>query len=331
MTVLFLAAGEGTRFHPYTQILAKPALPFCGAPLLFYSFYLVRELSPARVVINTYHRPEDIHTIGLELRHQGISVDFSDETVLLGSAGGIARARNKLQGQGGFLVCNADEVIVPASATVMRDFVNKAQRDDKLAMLMVMKHPEAGKKFGAVWVNSQRQVVGFGKIRPETSEELTPYHFIGPMYFKDRIFTRLEEKPSNILHDALKAAIAEGEAVGIFPIECQWFETGNLIDFLQATKNIVSLLMEGNKFLSHFIEVMAPGMELILAEGAQVLKHRTAVLDPKARVHGFLVLGANCHIGAGVSLTNCVCAEGVNLQQTETFANELLLRSPISG
>lgn len=332
MNLFLLAAGEGTRFRPHTQILPKPALPFCGLPLLYQSYFLAQCLKPKQVVINTFHLPKEMHRVGSTLEREGASVLFSDEhPTLLGSAGGMAKAKDLLKGPDGFIALNADEVIAPRDPEILQAFYEQARGNGHLATLMVMRHPEAGKKFGAIWVNPQGKVLGFGKQRPETTEDLIPYHFIGPMYFREEIFLRLQEVPTNILHDVLKQALADGESVGIFPVECDWYETGNLEDYNHATAQVLkSMALGGNPFWEKWRRELVPAMELVKSADTIIFKHSTASIAATADIKGYVVLGAHCEVGEGASLENVVCYEGVRVSPRVSLKNELVLKS-ISG
>lgn len=327
MNLFLLAAGEGTRFRPHTNILPKPAIPFCGAPLLYYSFYLAKCLAPKKLVLNTFHLASEVHRVGETLAGFGVEVAFSDEQPnLLGSAGGMAQAEKLLAGDGEFIALNADEVIIPKNPEIMKEFYHTAKSSKSLATLMVMRHPEAGKKFGAVWVNKAGQVLGFGKLRPETTEELIPFHFIGPMYFKERIFQRLKREPSNILHDTLKMALAEGESVSVFPIECDWFETGNLEDYLHATRAVLDLIQAGNPFLLNMQKDLKMGMEFQQWPQAKVLKHFQSRVDATATIKGFAVLGEQSEVGRSACLSESVLANGVELAAEQVIEKALILQ-----
>lgn len=326
MNLFLLAAGEGTRLQPYTTILPKPAIPFCGIPLIHYSAFLARELKPNRVIINTFHLPKEIHRVGKALQLENREIHFSDEQpLLLGAGGGFAKAQKLLESEKGFLAMNADEVIIPKQLNMMTEFYRYAKESTNLSTLLVMKHPEAGKKLSAVWVNAKKEVKGFGKVAPESHEELTPYHFIGPMYFKNKIFSYLKVEPSNILHDNLKQAIAMGEAVGIFPIECEWYETGNLLDYHEATKKFLNLLDSNVSFINKWKQEFLTDWLFVKTPQAVILMHHSAMIDSLSNVEGFAVLGANCKIAANVYLKNIVCAEDIILTGPKTYSNDLLL------
>lgn len=332
MNLFLLAAGEGTRFRPHTHFLPKPAIPFCGLPLINYSYFLAQELNLKKIVINTFHLPEHIQKVGEALPVLGgVEVFFSHEQgLLLGGGGGLAKAKSMLVDKNNteedILVMNADEVIVPKKRDVLKDFYQKAQSSTDISTLLVMQHPEAGKKFGAVWVDPQGFVRGFGKIPPEGYGELAPYHFIGPMVFKQSIFNYLKVEPSNILHDNLKQAIAQGERVGIYPIECDWYETGNLADYLEATQHFLLLLKDAeHPLVKVWWQKFWTEWELKVTSRAIILRHESAHVVDYDNVEGFAILGKQCRVGKRTLLKNVVCNANIILEKETKFQNELYL------
>lgn len=329
MNVMLLAAGEGTRFRPHTEILPKPAIPLCGIPLLYYSFTLIQDLKPKNIVINTFHLPREIHLLGDKLKQRGFNVIYSDEKEsLLGSGGGIAKAKKHLEDNEGFLVINADEVIFPQKESILTDFINFSKNSASLATLMVMKHPDAGSKFNAVWTDSTtNEIIDFGKTKPASINEVIPYHFIGPMYFKNEIFDRLKIEPSNIIHDILKKAMSEGKKVTVYPVECCWYETGNLHDYLNATNEILNLFIEkhpfANKLWNHFLTPWT----LVSSNNYIILKHKQSYLDPLVKVKGFTILDEGSEIMNCDEIENLVCFKNVHLKGETCYRNSLALKS----
>jgi len=327
MNLFLLAAGEGTRFRPYTEVLPKPAIPFSGVPLIYHSVFLAKNLKPKKIIINTFHLPEEIHRVGSKLSHSGVEVHYSNEKpTLMGSGGGIARAKALLDDEDGFIAMNADEVIIPNEENVLSDFYNFSKSSINLSTLLVMRHPEAGKKFGAVWVNSRGEVRGFGKTKPNSNDELVPYHFIGPMHFKNKIFSYLKLEPSNILHDILNKAILSGESVGVYPIDCEWFEIGNLPDYLEATKSFLQLLDREHSFIKQWKSEFLADWLLVKTNNAIILKHESAILENLASVEGFAVLGPNCRVGSNVQIKDIVCCANISLiESKKRIQNDLFI------
>ena len=83
MKAMILAAGEGTRLRPLTLTLPKPMVPVVHTPLLVRTVELLRRQGVEQLAVNLYHKPEAIRA------HFGDYLTYSEETQLLGTAGGV--------------------------------------------------------------------------------------------------------------------------------------------------------------------------------------------------------------------------------------------------
>jgi mannose-1-phosphate guanylyltransferase len=250
MNVMLLSAGEGVRLRPYTLQMPKPAIPFLGAPLASYSLNLLASLKIHNLVVNTFHLPEKIETLFRDLNPKCDRLYFSSEsTGLLGSGGGIHKAKGYLMGRGTFLVMNADEVILPHDETMMSDFIKAHELKGGIATLLTMNHPGVGQQFGGAWtlppadaedIYCSQQVAQFSKTSP--GPQYRGHHFIGAMLFSDRIFHYFKDQveTENILYETLTKAMTAGESAYVHDVSCEWYETGNSKDFLHATDQVLS-------------------------------------------------------------------------------------------
>jgi NDP-sugar pyrophosphorylase family protein len=91
MRALILAAGEGTRLRPLTLDRPKPMLPLGDRPLLEHLVNLLCRHGIREVAINLHYRPESIVDHFGDGSRFGVSITYSFEHHLLGSAG-AARA-----------------------------------------------------------------------------------------------------------------------------------------------------------------------------------------------------------------------------------------------
>ena len=87
MKALLLAAGEGTRLRPLTEHCPKPMLPVGGIPMLEHLVNLVAQHGVTDVAINLHYKPESIVRHFGGGRRFGVSITYSFEPELLGSAG----------------------------------------------------------------------------------------------------------------------------------------------------------------------------------------------------------------------------------------------------
>ena len=320
MKAMMLTAGLGTRLRPVTERFAKPAVPFLNVPLFYFPIALMEELGVTSLVLNTHHKPEQIEMLAQRIPGAHYPIAFSNEAAApLGSGGGIWQARALLEGGGDFLVSNGDEVILPRDPQVMKRFHDDHVASGALATILVMEHPLVGSQFGGVWAKNDGTVLGFGKDSKKFDHADRGYHYIGLLLLSDRIFDFLPSGESNILYDAISAAITKGEKVRAVVGDFTWYETGNPHDFLTATADALKLYTEGAgedaKALHRICDRFWPKGTTLGRDpdGALVLKCASSIVDDGALMRGFVVLGENAHIERGAKIENAVLLPGARV------------------
>lgn len=321
MKAMLLAAGEGSRFKPYTLKMPKPALPFLNVPLAFYAVEILKSLGVTDIVANTFHLPGKIVECLKPLSSALGSLQFSHEKTLLGSGGGLWNAKDHFLNDDDLILMNADEVILPFNELQLRLALEQHQKQKNISTLIVTEHPEVGSKFGGVWVNDKNQVIGFGKTRPINA--VHGYHFIGLQFLSRKIFDYLPEGESNILLNGVLEAIQHGQKVQIQKIDCHWFETGNLQDYLLATEQCLNLLKnETSPPLKKLLSTYAPESQLIENQQHLIFQDSSSRVSMN-QIKGFAVLGARSQAEKEAQLTNCVLA--TNAHVSHSIKNELIL------
>ncbi|MCC6277287.1 MAG: NDP-sugar synthase [Oligoflexia bacterium] len=335
MNGLLLAAGLGTRFRPFTDKVPKPAINLLNVPIAYYNLHLIQSLGVEKLAVNTHHLPDQIKKMFTDQR-VGVPVSFSDEkSKILGTGGAIKKAKNFLTGSGTFVVANAD-VVSGFSVTDALEFHHDRQ---PMATMVVMRHSEAGKKYGAVWVNSECEVVHIGKDKPNTTCE--PFHFVGVHLLEESVFKFIPQGPCDINKDVYLGAIKKGQKVLAFEKSGLWFDAGNLEDYLEATKKLLDLLPKLQHqpyFLSLFRRFWhgfdrrpniweGEGCEHLLALGTKqkILLDRDCRIHPTAKVTGFAVFGEGCQVEEGVELNNVVVGPRAVVTKNQKLSNTLIL------
>lgn len=110
---MILCAGLGTRLRPLTEWRAKPMVPIGDRPAVEHIADHVRAAGIGRVVVNVHHRAGDLRDWA-----GPAAIGVSEETDLLGTAGGIAHAA-PLLGDGDVLVWNGDILARPDLAALL--------------------------------------------------------------------------------------------------------------------------------------------------------------------------------------------------------------------
>ncbi len=107
MRAMILAAGKGTRLAPLTERTPKPLLPLRGKPLIQWQVEALIAAGVTDIVINLHHLGEQIASYLGDGSRFGATIEYSRETELLETGGGIVNAL-PLLGQEPFWLLNGD-------------------------------------------------------------------------------------------------------------------------------------------------------------------------------------------------------------------------------
>lgn len=155
MKALLLAAGEGTRLRPLTLDRPKPMLPIGGRPMLEYLVHLLRRHGIYELAINLHHKPEAIVNHFGDGRRFGVSIAYSPEPQLLGSAG-TAKQLDWFFGNEPFLVMYGDVLAnVNLSALIVW---HQAHRSDATMVLYEVEDPT---RCGMVELSADQRITRF--------------------------------------------------------------------------------------------------------------------------------------------------------------------------
>jgi NDP-sugar pyrophosphorylase family protein len=106
-----LAAGRGTRLGSLARDLPKPLLPVAGSPILIQNLELLARSGVTDVAINLHHQGEAIRGAIGDGTSLGLTVRYSEEAELLGTAGGVRQAASLLPSTWPLLVVYGDNLL----------------------------------------------------------------------------------------------------------------------------------------------------------------------------------------------------------------------------
>jgi NDP-sugar pyrophosphorylase family protein len=244
------------------------------------------------VVINTHHLgtrlPEtlgDGGTSGLRLR-------YSHEQEILGTGGGLVRARPWLGG-GTFLLANADVISgVDLSAVV------RFHRERGAAATLVVRPLPAAAEYTALLADEDDRLVGFKDIRLPAKGRARAVMFEGLAVLQPELFDFLPGSGFACVADQGYAGLLRaGRPVCCFPDPGAWFDLGTPGLYLAANREILS----GR---ARFPQ-LDPG-----ADGNGVVTGRSVELGPGASVGPEVALGDRCRVGAGARVARSVLWPG---------------------
>src|SRR5258705_11468078 len=92
MKAMILAAGMGERMWPLTEERAKPSLPLINRPMIAHVLEHLACHGVEEAMINLHYHPESIRGLVGDGKRYGVKVHYSDEPVILGTAGGLQKS-----------------------------------------------------------------------------------------------------------------------------------------------------------------------------------------------------------------------------------------------
>lgn len=325
MKLFVLSAGLGTRLRPITDKIPKPALPILNVPMFFYSQHYFEK---ADIVANTFCLEQKLKEILSWLKKDILFV--SDGKEVLGTGGGIANAHAHLQEEN-FWVANGDSIfLTDHNFREGTEHIHQVQK--AICTLVVMDHPDVGKKFGGIWVDKNDNVLDMGKTKPDGA--VRGYHFTGFRILSQKIFKYLPQGSSE-LFDILKIAMQKGERVAISKTNGEFFETGNEKDFIATTQKLLCYFKEEKyQYLVSLLKKYTPQSRLndfstsLKMESQPSLKNlfigRDFKLFHDVQLEGFVVAGNNVTIKEKSLLKNVVILDDCLIEENAQYQNQII-------
>ncbi|KAM0676356.1 hypothetical protein GVAV_000321 [Gurleya vavrai] len=239
LTALILVGGFGTRLRPLTITVPKPLVPFANKPILAHQINALQKAGVSKVVLATSSR--DPITSELEASiNPGITIDFSYEDKVLGTAGPIRLARDKLKFP--CFVLNADITCdYPFS-----EMLHFHKRKKKIATILAT-HVKDPSKYGVMVCDKDNLIESFVEKPKEfvsnrinagvyiIEEELLDYILPGECSIEKEIFPKL----------ALKNELCA------FDLSSYWMDIGQPRDFIEGVRLFLqhSMIPFGDKIM----------------------------------------------------------------------------------
>lgn len=111
VVVFLLAAGSGTRLAPLTDLVPKPLITLGDVPILERNVAALAAAGYRDLIVNVHHLADVIVDQIGDGSRWGVSIDYSHEPVLLGTAGALRAKQDRLEGST-FMVAYADNLLL---------------------------------------------------------------------------------------------------------------------------------------------------------------------------------------------------------------------------
>jgi len=275
---MILAGGLSTRLYPLTKAVPKPLVPVAGVPNAAHLIRYLKSYGFDEIAINVHYLADAIvATLGDGSRF-GVTLHYSYETELLGSAGGVKKIEEYF-GDDDFIVIGCDEV-----TDLRLDRILEFHRDRQAIATIGLVSCEDVEQYGVVVLDERGKIVGFQE-KPAKGTELSKLANTGVYIFSPAIFAHI---PANEFYDFGKQVFpalqtASEPFYGFEARGAYWADIGTPSEYRRASYDVLRGV------------ITIPGTP---ANGVDP----SAKIGREVRIEGPVRLCAGARVGDGVTI-----------------------------
>lgn len=289
MKAMIMAAGVGSRLMPLTVEVPKPMIPMANRPLMESIVNLLKLHQFDDVIANLHYHAETISGHFGNGEAFGLSMQYSLEEELKGTAGGVKNCESFLDET--FVVVSGD-ALTDIDLTALMD----AHRKNGALATIAMKKVDDVEQFGVVVHNDAGKIERFQE-KPKKEEALSDMANTGIYIFEPEIFKYI---PARQFYDFGKQVFPHLVKIRApfygTPIQDYWCDIGNINTYRQAHKDI----------LSDHVRTKTDRIMINGHSDARVLCGENAKIGKNVSLTGNIVIGDRCIIEDGARLSDCV-------------------------
>ncbi|HEY8528427.1 MAG TPA: NDP-sugar synthase [Paenibacillaceae bacterium] len=304
MKALLLAGGLGTRLRPLTEHLPKPMALVMGRPWLDHLIRHYRDQGISRFVIAVQHRKELIQAWVGDGSRYGVSVEYSEEKELLGTAGAVKNAEPLLGER--FVVVNADI----AHRIDLNAALHFHERHGGAATICLTR-VEDPSSYGAVALGPQGEILDFVE-KPGKDEAPSNLVNAGVYILERRVLDHIPAgHPVSIEKETFPLLIRLGCGVFGHPLDGYWMDMGTQERYRQLHWDVLDgrfplecgWKKRGDKNIRMGEHVRIAADALLIPP--VVLGDRVTI-GGRSIIGPYAVIGSDCRIGRGVRIAHSI-------------------------
>ncbi len=300
LRALVLAAGRGERLRPLTATLPKPLLPVAGRPLLAWTLERLRAAGCEAVAINLHHLGSAIRgRFGESFR--GMPLTYSEEPLLLGTAGALPPLRSFLAPADRVLVINGDSLCRWPIEALLAAHLRR-----RPAATLLLHRKADPRAFGGGVALEADTITAFRRGSLAHTSARRRLVFAGAQVLEPELLGRIPEGPGDLVTVLYEPLLAEGAPLAAVVTERLWHDLGTPQRYLDAVldwtfrgSNQASRIVKGAN-----VEKSADLRRTIVEAGAEV--------EAEADLRGCVVM-PGAKIGRGVRLNRSIVGPGATV------------------
>jgi mannose-1-phosphate guanylyltransferase len=321
MKAMVLAAGLGTRLRPITYGIPKPMAPVANRPIMEHVLRLLRRHDHTELVANLSYLPEMIEGRFGDGSELGVSIRWSFEEQLLGTAGGVRNVR-EFFGDESFLVMAADALTDVDLGGLRRAH----EANDGIATLAATRVADT-REYGVIVTGDDGRVQGFQE-KPDPAEALSDLANCMIYVLEPEIFDYFPDADEvDFALDVFPALLSDDVPFYVHAADGYWNDVGSLDEYRQGNFDAISGLVTVELEGSEVSDGVLAGEGTTLPDDSEavgpVLLGAGCEIGEGVSFEGPVVVGNGCRIGAGVVLRESVLLDEVTVPERTSVARAI--------
>jgi mannose-1-phosphate guanylyltransferase len=294
---MILAAGQGTRVRPLTNVLPKAMVPILGKPVMEYLIEHLAKYGVKEIMVNVAFHNDKIEQYFGDGHRWGVEIGYSYEGQRAhgdivpkprGSAGGM----RKIQDFSGFF--DETTIVLCGDALIDLDIgaaLHEHKRKGAIASVVTLNVPrEDVKNYGIVVAGKDGKVESFQE-KPEPAEARSTLASTGIYIFEP---AALERIPSDVEYDIgsqlFPSLVAEGLPFYAQSRFFNWIDIGRVSDYWSVLQRVLR---------GDVAQVNMPGREVKPGIWTGI---NTSIAWDKVNIQGPVYIGSSVCIEPGVTI-----------------------------
>jgi NDP-sugar pyrophosphorylase family protein len=282
--------------------MPKPLVPVLGAANILHSLFILKRSGIREIIVNLFHLPDLIESFLQNGRSWELDIQFSKETQLLGTGGGVKKAGGFF-GDLPFVLLNSDFI----TNVDLKPYLATHEKRNALATMVLWENEAARQIYSTVGTNDRNELVRLGKLTTDAKASKLGI-FTGIHFLENSVLSMLPDGAHGINEVLYPRLIKEtpSRVFGEFMNPAYWYDTGETRILWKTSIELLMGLLQGDPYLREFLMSIA-GLEEkkpgVWAQKSLELPKGVEFIPP-------LILTGECEIQATAKLGPCVVLDG---------------------
>ncbi|MFW9971373.1 MAG: sugar phosphate nucleotidyltransferase [Candidatus Odinarchaeota archaeon] len=311
---IILSGGFATRLRPLSCEIPKALMPVVNKPVIERQMLLLKSAGIREVILAVSNMADIIKNYFKNGEKLGLSINYTDEKIPLGTAGAIKLAEDYLKGDN-FFMLNGDVIL----NFNLKEMIQAHEKSKGLGVIASKIVPDPS-RYGVIIADEKtNKVIKFlekSEYNPPGGSNIPIRINAGVYLLEPNIFQYIEPKKKVSMEREIFPILSEEGKLYHFPISGIWRDIGKPEELLDGNIELLNDILKNSKEKKkNLID------ETLDIEGK-------ALINPPVIIGKDVVIRKNCKIGPNVVIgDNVYIGENTELKETLIYNNAYISKS----